>query len=93
MAGHDDSAGYPAPAVVVGPGLEPAQGLTDPLALGVAPPALRTAHALVVQHGIKGHRALLALQTTLHVESEGRSRVLNTGSSSICRNVYVEMHL
>lgn len=68
MAGHDDSAGYPAPAVVVGPGLEPAQGLTDPLALGVAPPALRTAHALVVQHGVKGHGALIAIQATLYVE-------------------------
>lgn len=54
-AGHDDTAGAAAALVVVGPRLEAHEGLADPLALRVTPPALNAAHAQVIQHGVKGH--------------------------------------
>lgn len=65
VAGHDDPAGHPAAAVVVGPGVVAPQRLADPLAVGVAAAALGAAHALVVQHGVDVHAALLALQASL----------------------------
>lgn len=61
-AGHDDTARHPAATVVVGPGVEAAQGLADTLAVGVTPPALRAAHTRVVEHGVKGHGALFTLK-------------------------------
>lgn len=54
-AGHDDAAGGAAALVVVRPGVVAHEGLADPLALGVASPALDAAHAQVIQHGVKGH--------------------------------------
>lgn len=41
---------------------------TDPLAVGVAAAALGAANALVVQHGVDVHGALLTLQTSLSEE-------------------------
>lgn len=48
------------------------QRLADPLAVGVAAAALGAAHALVVQHGVDVHVALLALEASLKGDS-GRS--------------------
>jgi len=58
-------ADHPAASVVVRPGMVPSQRLADPLAVGVAATALVAAHALVVQHGVDVHCALLALETSL----------------------------
>lgn len=70
-AGHDDAARHTATAVVVGPGVVAAQGFADSLALGVAPSALRAAHACVVQHRVKGHGALLTLEALWRQRHEG----------------------
>lgn len=70
VAGHDDPAGHPAAAIVVGPGVIAPQRLADPLAVGVAAAALVTADTLVVQHGVDVHGALLALQAPLSGERE-----------------------
>lgn len=43
----------------------PPQRLADPLAVGVAAATLIATHALVVQHGVDVHGALLALQSSL----------------------------
>lgn len=52
---HDDSAGRPATLIIIGPRLIAAQGLTDLLAMGVAPPALYAADSLVVQSRVECH--------------------------------------
>lgn len=70
VAGHDDPAGHPAALVVVGPGVVAPQRLADPLAVGVAAAALVAADALVVQHGVDVHGALLALQALLRGERQ-----------------------
>lgn len=72
FAGHDNSAGHPAALVVVRPGLVAAERLADRLTVGVAAATLAAAHALVVQHGVDVHGALLALQPSLQGEEEGR---------------------
>lgn len=72
VAGHDDPADDPAAPVVIRPGVIPPQRLADPLAVGVATAALVAAHALVVQHGVDVHGALLALQTSLRADGEDR---------------------
>ncbi len=70
VAGHDNSASHPAALVVVRPRVVPSQRLADPLAVGVAATALGAAHALVVQHGVDVHGALLALETSLRGDRE-----------------------
>lgn len=69
--GHNDTAGYLAPSVVVRPGPVAAQRLADSLAVSVAAPAFWAADPLVVQHGVKGHGAFLS----------GRSAALQFGSN------------
>lgn len=47
-AGHDKAASGAAPLVIVRPGVVAQEGFADPLAVGVAPPALDTADSFVV---------------------------------------------
>lgn len=57
---------------MVGPGVVAPKRLADPLAVGVAAAALGAAHALVVQHGVDVHGALLALQASLSGDTQSR---------------------
>lgn len=65
LAGHDNPAGHPAASVMVWVRVIPPQRLADPLAVGVAAATVVATHALVVQHGVNVHGALLALQSSL----------------------------
>lgn len=54
-AGHDDSACWAAPLIVVWPWIVAKKRFTDSLALGVTSSTFNAAYALMVQHGVKSH--------------------------------------
>lgn len=68
---------------MVRPGVVPSQRLADPLAVGVAAAALVAAHALVVQHGVDLHGALLALESSLRGDESGQRLRVNTSFAQI----------
>lgn len=89
VAGHDDSTCHPAAAVVVRVRVVPPQRLADPLAVGVAAAALVTADALVVQHRVDVHGALLALQAALRGEGEDSGQRAHSVCVALCHVLYV----
>lgn len=54
-AWHDNSAGGAATLIVVGPRIVAPQGLTDLLAMSVAPPTFYAADSFVIQSRVKCH--------------------------------------
>lgn len=93
VAGHDNSAGHPAASVVVRPRVVPSQRLADPLAVGVAATALGAAHALVVQHGVDVHGALLALQASLRGDRGDGGQDVNTHTHTRTVSVCMMLHV
>lgn len=75
-AGHDHPAGHAAASVIVGPRGVASQGLTDPLAVGVDACAFAATDSQMVQHGVKGHGALLSLQIALSNFRRGNDVIL-----------------
>lgn len=74
---------------MVRPWVIPSQRLADPLAVGVAATALVAAHALVVQHGVDIHVALLlALETSLRGDREDTVRLVFS-HSVLCDTVHL----
>ena len=69
IAGHDDLTDDPPPLVVVGPGVEPAQGLVVAPAVAVSAAAVLAAVAVVVQAVVQLH-AHVPLQRTQGTHTE-----------------------